>query len=309
MTAFSFSDGPCDWLVPDWPAPAHVRALCTTRRGGHSTAPFDSLNLGDHVGDAPEAVAANRRRLQAHMADTTLGARAVFLQQVHGTHVLDLDLDMDANAVHGAADLPGADACVASRPGRVCTVMVADCLPVLLTNRQGSVVAAAHAGWRGLAGAPLQGGLPPEPTAGVLEAVLQRFWHLAQAQLAPGAMKIEADAAPALWAADTLAWLGPCIGPRFFEVGAEVRAAFCQHSAQAARHFQPTGPAGSGKYLADLAALARQRLHAAGVVQVYGNDSSAGWCTVGNPSRFFSHRRDSLQLGGSGRFAACIWRS
>lgn len=295
---------PSDWLLPHWPAPAHVRALCTTRRGGHSAAPFDSLNLGDHVGDAPEAVAANRRLLQAQLAGTTgAGTRAVFLQQVHGTQVLALD------TVHEPADLAGADACVASRPGKVCTVMVADCLPVLFTNRQGSVVAAAHAGWRGLAGAPPGPGLPPARAPGVLETVLRRFWHLAQEQLAPDAMKSEANAVPAILAADTLAWLGPCIGPQFFEVGAQVRSAFCQHNAAAARHFQPTGAVGSGTYLADLAALARQRLHAAGITQVYGNDSSAGWCTVGNPSRFFSHRRDSARLGGSGRFAACIWLS
>lgn len=290
-----------DWLRPDWPAPAWVHALCTTRRGGTSAAPFDSLNLGDHVGDAAHAVQANRRVLQDAIAATTPGARVVFLQQVHGTEAVALD---STSAAPGAC----ADACVAATPGQVCTILVADCLPVLLTNRQGSAVAAAHAGWRGLAGADGRG---------VLESVLERFWQLAHTQQGSLAIKTEADgalpraalnaaaAAPRGAAADTLAWLGPCIGPPAFEVGAEVREAFCAHDGAAARHFRAQG---GGKYLADLAALARQRLHAAGVTQVYGNDASARWCTVSNPSRFFSHRRSShAGLGGSGRLAACIW--
>ena len=293
------------WTVPDWPAPPNVHALCTVRQGGCSAAPFDSFNLGDHVGDDPGAVAANRQRLQAGIAAVTPGAQAVFLQQVHGTEVLSLDV---LGIRHQDADGPApcADASVASAPGKVCTIMVADCLPVLLTPRQGSVVAAVHAGWRGLAG-----------PKGILESTLGSFWALAQQQQAPAAIKSEAfenetshtDLLRQSLAADTLAWLGPCIGPRAFEVGEEVRAAFCDHNAAAAQHFQPIGPAGTGKYLADLAALARQRLTAAGVAQIYGNDSTAAWCTVGNPSRFFSHRRDSTRFGASGRFAACIWRS
>ena len=251
---------PAHWLRPDWPAPAQVHALCTTREGGVSAAPFDSLNLGDHV--------------------------------VHGTHVLDLHADLPPRLC--------ADACATAAPRLACTIMVADCLPVLLTNRQGNAVAAAHAGWRGLAG--VEG-------VGVLETVFQRLSALAQSQQAPAAIKHEVKGpAPATLgtAAETLVWLGPCIGPQAFEVGAEVRAVFCAHDPAAAPHFVPHGP---GKYLADLAALARQRLRALGVTQVYGNDSSAAWCTVSNPSRFFSHRRDSAALGGSGRFAACIWRS
>lgn len=296
QTAFTHTP----WFVPDWPAPAQVRALCTTRHGGASAGPFDSLNLGDHVGDDPKAVAVNRARLQDAIAADSPIASLVFLQQVHGTKVALLD--MESPYTQGLR----ADACVATQPGQVCTIMVADCLPVLLTNRQGSVVAAVHAGWRGLAG-----------PKGILESTLGSFWALAQQQQAPAAIKSEAfeneifhtDLLRQSLAADTLAWLGPCIGPRAFEVGEEVRAAFCDHNAAAAQHFQPIGPAGTGKYLADLAALARQRLTAVGVAQIYGNDSTAAWCTVGNPSRFFSHRRDSTRLGASGRFAACIWRS
>ena len=286
---------PTDWLRPDWPAPAHVHALCTTRSPGVSLPPYDGFNLGDHVGDAPAAVQANRQALQQVLSAATPGAQAVFLQQVHGTQVWELDREATPEAC--------ADACISAAPGLACTIMVADCLPVLLTNRQGTAVAAAHAGWRGLAG--VQG-------RGVLETVLERFWALTQSQKALRAIKNDAEgtddtkpAAPGV-AADTLVWLGPCIGPQAFEVGAEVSAAFCVHDAGAAQHFQPSA---GGKYHTDLAALARLRLHALGVTQVYGNDSSAAWCTVGNPSRFFSHRRDSAALGGSGRFAVCIWRS
>ena len=147
-----------DWLVPDWPAPPGGHALCTTRTGGVSRAPYDQLNLGAHVGDDPQAVVANRQILQSALQSTTPGARAVFLNQVHGDGVALLDA--------GTPDGTQADACVASAPGAVCTIMVADCLPVLLAHRSGPVVAAAHAGWRGLAGHAGQG---------VLESVFKRF--------------------------------------------------------------------------------------------------------------------------------------
>ena len=266
------------WITPDWPAPQGVRALCTTRAGGVSLPPYDSLNLGTHVGDDPAAVQANRQRLQ----DALQGARPVFLNQVHGDGVALLDA--------ASSDGLQADACVTAAPGVACTIMVADCLPVLLAHRSGAVVAAAHAGWRGLAGVDGQG---------VLESVFKRFRALALASQAPPAIEFEAK--------DTLAWLGPCIGPRAFEVGAEVRAAFCDADPAALACFTDAGTA-AGKYLCDLAGLARLRLRALGIGQVHGNDGTAPWCTVSNPSRFFSHRRDGAALGGSGRFAACIWR-
>ena len=254
-----------DWLIPDWPAPAGVRSVFTTRAGGLSDAPYDGMNLGDHVGDRPARVAANRALLRQ-----ALGRRAVFLQQVHGSEVLALD---DATE-----DGLQADACVTKEVGVACTIMVADCLPVLLTTDDGAMVAAAHAGWRGLAG---QGG------RGVLETV-----H--------AAMNTDAR---------ILAWLGPCIGPSAFEVGPEVKAAFEAVQPGAGRLFAPTG---TGKYLAVLPGLARLRLQALGVTQVYGNDGSDAWCTVRNPSRFFSHRRDAGPTGNgfgtTGRMAACIWR-
>lgn len=270
-----------DWLRPDWPAPAGVHALCTTRSGGVSAAPWDSLNLGDHVGDSAHAVYENRNRLQTALRARTPGAHAVFLRQVHGSDVLALD----AATGQGLA----ADASLTSTPGVACTIMVADCLPVLFTDVQGSVVAAAHAGWRSLAGSARAGGR----AEGVLENL---FAHFVQ----------RLGASPAQVAGRTLAWLGPCIGQDAFEVGDEVRAALCQGRPEAAAHFR----AGQvpGKWLADLAGLARQRLESLGISAVYGNDASAPWCTVGNPSAFFSHRRDAARLGSSGRFAACIWR-
>ena len=254
-----------DWLVPQWPAPPHVRALCTTRVGGRSGAPFDSLNLGDHVGDSPAAVAANRSLLRQ-----ALGARPIFLKQVHGVQTLRLS---DASA-----DGTQADACCTHQAGLVCTVMAADCLPVLLTDERGSVVAAAHAGWRGLAG---QGG------PGILESVLSSLDLLQGGDALSGRSGI-------------LAWLGPCIGPQAFVVGSEVRKAFVSQDSEAAALFAAvTGE----KWLADLQGLARLRLNALGVRKIYGNDGTGAWCTVSNRARYFSHRRD----GVSGRMAACIW--
>jgi YfiH family protein len=228
--------------------------------GGVSLGRYDSLNLGDHVGDEPAHVARNRALLR-----DAIGAQPVFLQQVHGTGVVALDAAQDA-----VRDGTAADACTATTAGLACTIMVADCLPVLFTDEAGHRVAAAHAGWRGLAG-------------GVLEQTLKSFEDAGVARV--------------------VAWVGPCIGPKAFEVGPEVKAAFEAHAAEAASCFR--GAPAAGKWLADLPALARQRLRAAGVSSVHGNDGSDGWCTVGNPSRFFSHRRD----GVSGRFAALVWKA
>jgi polyphenol oxidase len=264
-----------DWIVPDWPAPAHVRAVFTTRAGGVSSAPFDSLNLGDHVHDRPESVCANRK-----IVHDMLGARPVYLQQVHGTGVLAID----ASTPHGVV----ADAAVTAHAGMACTVMVADCLPVFFTDSEGRVVAAAHAGWRGLE----QGVL-----AHTFTQFSKHFSAVATVKYASPAINSIASA--------TLAWLGPCIGPQAFEVGSDVRDAFVSHDAAAQALFLPGE---GGKWFADLAGLARQRLQAMGITRIYGNDSSAAWCTVSNRSRFFSHRRDTAALGGSGRMAACVWR-
>ena len=250
---------PADWLVPDWEVPANVRAVCSTRAGGFSRGAYESLNLGDHVGDEPQRVAQNRAAFAQ-----ALDARPVYMQQVHGTQVAALDAD--------SRDGLTADACVTRQTGVACTIMVADCLPLLFASRDGAVVGAAHAGWRGL-------------SAGVVEAAANA--------IASGA------------GGDTgalLVWLGPCIGPDAFEVGGEVKAAFEATDAAAAKHFRAHR---EGKWLADLAALARMRLQALRITRVWGNDSSSAWCTASNPSRFFSHRRD----GVSGRFAAGVWRT
>lgn len=217
-----------DWIVPDWPAPARVKACVTTRAGGVSVAPFDSLNLGTHVGDDPVAVKKNRQRLLSQ-----LGCKPAWLQQVHGIDVVEA----------APETLAEADASWTATPGIACTVMTADCLPVLFCDRNGTRVAAAHAGWRGLA-------------AGVLEATLDAL------AVAPE---------------DTLVWLGPAIGPQAFEVGAEVREAFVSQHAQAAQAFgESLNP---GRYMADIYELARIRLAARGVAAVYGG----GFCTYSDP--------------------------
>jgi copper oxidase (laccase) domain-containing protein len=325
-----------NWVTPDWPAHPKVRALSTLRGGGVSLPPYDSLNLGDHVEDAALAVAENRRALRAAAG---LPAEPTWLRQVHGTCVMDLDLD-------GAAE--AADAAVTRRPERVCAILTADCLPVLLASATGERVGAVHAGWRGLA-------------AGVIEAAVSALGGSPR---------------------DLLAWLGPAIGPRHFEVGAEVREAFLRgaegggdsdggaggvgaagaggggangggsaaggdgDAAAGGRRVAGGGAAGGrgtvggeaavgdsavleaagagggaaadeaagdaaaaveaafvrnarGRYWADLYALARLRLKRAGVERVYGG----GECTYSEPDRYFSHRRD----GRCGRQATLIW--
>jgi YfiH family protein len=233
------------FLTPDWPAPAHIRSLQTTRLGGYSQPPYDSMNLGDHVGDAPAVVAQNRTAVSL-----VTGNPPCWLQQVHGTAVFDLDHD----ALPTDGSTPVADAAISREAGKVCVIMTADCLPLLFCDRAGTVVAAAHAGWRGLCD-------------GVIESTV-------------AAMQVPAR--------EILVWLGPAIGSTAFEVGEEVRAAFIAQSLEAASAFHPS-PAANGKWFADIFALARQRLHALGVDAIYGG----GVCTVSDPARFFSHRRSA----------------
>lgn len=227
------------YIEPAWPAPETVRAVSTLRTGGASFAPYASFNLGDHVGDDPAMVATNRAALAAES-----GAGAIqWLQQVHGTEVLVATGDMT----------PEADASWTTQPDLACSVMTADCLPVLFCDRAGTTVAAAHAGWRGLC-------------SGVLEATV---------------------AAMGRDPAELLAWLGPAIGPEAFEVGPEVRAAFLERDREAEPCFKPSRGL-SGAYLADLYALAHRRLNHAGVTGIYGGD----FCTFTEGDRFFSYRRD-----------------
>ena len=278
--------GHADWLRPRFTSP-QVGALMSTRAGGISVGSCAGLNLGDAVGDDPAAVQVNRTRFAA-----ALGGVPTFLRQVHGTRVLQLSMAM----VAGAA-APEADASLTTEPGVACLVQAADCLPVLFAAPGGRGVAAAHAGWRGLAG-------------GVLEATVAALCEAA------GCNPAELEA-----------WLGPCIGPRQFEVGAEVLRAFgaeegasqatpqstphsSQPSSQPPAHprFQPARP---GHWRADLAGLAGDRLRAMGLSRIEGGR----WCTVEDASRFFSYRRDrnlgregiSKVAGQSGRMAAAIW--
>lgn len=219
-----------EWLTPDWPAPSGVRAAFAYRSGGVSAAPWNSLNLGLHVGDDAAAVGENRRRLRAALA---LPAEPLWLEQVHGIDVVDADA-LDAAAIAAAGPLgPRGDAIVARAPGRVACIQVADCLPVLFCSRDGRRIGAAHAGWRGLAG-------------GVLEATV---------------------AAMQLPGSELLAWIGPAIGPAAFEVGDEVRAEFLTQSAAAAAAFVANA---RGRWQCDLFTLARQRLATLGVVVVHG---------------------------------------
>lgn len=249
------SGAPPQVLAPEWPAPKAVHAAFTLRTGGVSAPPYDSLNVGAHVGDRAEAVAENRRRVRAQLE---LPAEPLWLEQVHGTEVLDLG---SMSSQSPAATLT-ADAAIARRPGTICVMQVADCMPVLFAARDASAVAAAHAGWRGLA-------------AGVLEATVARLGVPAR---------------------ELIAWLGPAIGPRHFEVGEEVRAAFLRPDPGAAAAFSPNA---RGRWQCDLAALARRRLTALGIDAVWGSSR----CTYSDPARFFSYRRD----GRCGRMAALIW--
>jgi YfiH family protein len=320
-------------ITPEWPAPPGVRAAFTLRTGGASVAPYDSLNVGARIGDSPEAVAENRRRVREKLR---LPAEPVWLEQVHGVAVVELgavaaagDLGVagrsgaagavgatgrsdaagaaravgatgQSGAAGAAGDLrvawrsgavsaagragggagvgesggatagrggegdwsPTGDASVARSAGQVCAIRVADCMPVLFAARDGSTVGAAHAGWRGLAG-------------GVLEATIARL---------------------GVPATELIAWMGPAIGPRHFEVGEDVRAAFTSTDAGAASAFVAND---RGRWQCDLYALARRRLGGLGVSGVYGG----GWCTFAEPDRFFSYRRD----GQCGRMAALIW--
>ena len=251
-----------DWIVPAWPAPRQVGALSTTRSGGVSAGGAATLNLGLNGAlrdgnDSPDSVVENRRRLGGF-----LPSPPVWLRQVHGTTVLVLESTTVAS--HRATP-PVADAAVTREPGIVCAVLTADCLPVLFADRRGCAVGAAHAGWRGLA-------------RGVLGATAAALGELG------------ADAG------DLVAWLGPAIGPRAFEVGRDVLDAFAAADPGADACFVPKD---NGKWLADLCALARRQLAAAGVSEIHGGSH----CTATEAPRFFSHRRDKA----AGRMASLVW--
>jgi len=239
-----------NWIQPDWPLPAHVHAAVTLRNGGVSAGGYTSLNPASHVNDDPAHVKANRRILRDMLQ---LPAEPVWLEQVHGVRVIKADQ---------AQGLEAADASFTDQSHTVCAVLTADCLPVLLCSDHGDLIAAVHAGWRGL-------------QAGVLKTTLQ-----------------------AMCSKDISVWLGPAIGPNHFEVGDEVRTAFCDDQTNNAKAFKANGV---GKWLADIYQLARLQLVDLGIDDIYGGD----FCTVSEPNRFYSYPRDGATTG---RMASLIWR-
>lgn len=258
FTSFAADPWPADWLVPKG-LPAQVGALMSARSGGVSQGVYASMNLGEFVGDASAAVAGNRERLARYA-----GVPAVYLKQVHGSVVVQVDA---RDAWPQAALCHEADACVTTERGLACLIQTADCLPALFAAPNGRAVGAAHAGWRGLA-------------SGVLENTLQSVAALAACE--PHEVSV---------------WLGACIGPDDFEVGADVLQAF-------GREIVP-GVSAAGfvanerqRWWADLAGLARERLQHAGVIHL------SGGCWPTRDSRFFSFRRDA---GVTGRMGAAIW--
>jgi YfiH family protein len=231
-----------NFITPNWPAPANVKALQTTRVGGVSVVPYASLNLGDHVNDDGNTVAHNRQLLSPY-----LPSEPVWVNQVHGIEVIDA-----ANS----GCLENADASFTTKNNVVCVTMTADCLPVLLCDTHGTVVAAVHAGWRGLCD-------------GVIESAI-------------GKMPVQAS--------HILAWLGPAIGPNAFEVGDDVREQFIQKDSQAASAFKPQGD----KWLCDMYSIAKQRLNNMGVTKIYGGSINEDFCTYTDEARFFSFRRNNV---------------
>ncbi|KIP77703.1 polyphenol oxidase [Vibrio harveyi] len=236
-------------VIPNWPAPKNVKAFSSTRVGGFSSAPYQGLNLGAHVGDELSLVEKNREWLaqQANMPTAP-----IWLNQTHSTVVTQVSTP--------TLQVLDADGIYTSSSNVICSAMTADCLPVLLTNMQGTQVAAVHAGWRGLAN-------------GIIENALELF------------------------SGEAMAWLGPAIGPKAFEVGEDVLQAFMDFDSQAHQAFTPRDV--EGKWLADMSKLATQRLNKLGVTQVF----DSGLCTFQDKDDFYSYRRD----GVTGRQATFIW--
>lgn len=250
------------FLTPQWPTPKSVHSLVSTRSGGVSSAPFDTLNLGDHVGDTEESVLNNRL-----IFAKALPANPIWLKQTHSTVVST----PKSRGLLGANKIC-ADAAVSNIANEVLVIMTADCLPVLFVNTKGSVIGAAHAGWRGLC-------------SGILENTVAEM------------LKLDESTKPA----DLLVYLGPAIGPDSFEVGEDVKTCFQDSGlAVAVNSFRPI-PNRTGKFLANIYQLARGRLEALGIKRIFGGE----YCTVRDQEQFFSYRRD----GQTGRFASAIWIS
>lgn len=236
------------YIKPNWPAPSNIHAATTTREVGASIAPYDNFNLGEHVGDNPEHVTENRKTLVKALQ---LPSEPIWLKQIHSKNIIM------ANKFNG---LPELDACIATQPGKVCVIMTADCLPILLCDKQGNEIAAVHAGWRGL-------------VAGIISETISAI------QTSPDQL---------------LAWIGPAICQKHYEVGKEVYEQFSKQN----DCFQKEA---HGKWLMDMVAIATQQLKQLGIQDIYGGDL----CTYCDPTRFYSYRRD----GKTGRMATLIWRT
>ncbi|MBK6617194.1 MAG: peptidoglycan editing factor PgeF [Nitrosomonas sp.] len=244
-----------DWIVPEWPAPHNIKALFTTRKRESDHNPrsnYSGFNLGDHVGDNPDVVQRNRAQLCQYLPQ-----EPCWLAQVHKNRPIWVDTVSNIKSE--------GDAAISRCSGVVCAILVADCLPVFLCDEAGSVVAIAHAGWRGLA-------------SGIIENTIREMRQYSTSK-------------------QIIAWLGPAIGPQYFEVGEEVRSTFIQSDSQSVNAFTETDK--RGKYYADIFQLARQRLAKTGVDKVFGGEL----CTFSDADRFYSYRRD----GQTGRMAALLW--
>ena len=246
-----------DWIIPQWNAPVNIRAVTTTRIGGHSQFEYASMNLGDRTEDNIVAIAKNRNELFKVL---DLPCEPTWLYQSHSSKAVRLHEDTTFNK--------SADASYTTIANKICVVLTADCLPVLVCSRDGSAVAAIHAGWRGLAD-------------GIIETTINALLQLD---------KFRPE--------NFLVWLGPAIGPGVFEVGDDVRDEFTKHSVQAKKAFKAV-PLMEGKWLADIYTLARQRLMDMGVSEISGG----GYCTATQYEKFYSYRRD----GKTGRMASLIW--
>ena len=269
------------FITPNWPAPPNVKTIQTTRKGGVSLALYNSLNLGSHVNDNPLHVAQNRQSLSQY-----LPSEPVWLNQVHGIEVVDAANTSCAADLEYADCVPNADASYTTQKNVVCVTMTADCLPILLCDTAGTVVASIHAGWRSLCDGVIE--------ATVEKILAHKICHLQTVKYPENTIKNK----------DLMAWFGPAIGPNAFEVGPEVRSQFIAKDAQAATAFKPQGDHElNQKYLGDLTQIAQQRLQNLGITQIYGGGMDEHFCTFTQQDQFFSFRRD----GQTGRMATLIW--
>lgn len=265
-----------DFIIPNWPAPTNIHALQTNRHRGCSLAPYDSFNLGEHVKDNTIHVAQNRQLLSQFVP-----TEPVWLNQVHGFEVINA---ATANC------LPSADASFTTHKNVVCVTMTADCLPILLCDNLGTVVASVHAGWRSLC-------------SGVIEATVKKM--IASATCETKNSESRNSEIRNSKTSQLMAWFGPAIGPNAFEVGGEVRTQFISNDPQSESAFKPINHKNlKDKWLCDIYQIATQRLNNAGVTQIYGGGlNDEPWCTFTDENRFFSFRRD----GDTGRMATLIW--